>query len=370
MEKNNISRKDFLTNSSKYAMGAVAGVIGLNALAGNKVKAGTNAYEWPWAYTELDPEALRVKAHTLYYSGKDCCSGVYGAFTDVLKEAIGEPWTNMPMEVMLFGRGGGVGWGATCGTLMGGAALISLVVDKAASTGLINELWGWYNSEQLPTDSANAATYELIKYDGALPQNISGSPLCHQSVSQWCLVAGKSVGDVERKERCARIAGDIAAKTAELLNAHFAGTFTSTFVDSATVAACLGCHGSAAMNNVMTHMECATCHGDPHEPGTSVEPLHKPATSYELSQNYPNPFNPSTKIQFSIPKESKVQLAIYDIQGSLVTTLINHEVYSPGSYAVDWNGNDVLGKRVSSGVYFARIETGNFMKTVKMNLVK
>lgn len=126
----------------------------------------------------------------------------------------------------------------------------------------------------LSTDQANQIAvngqYLVHNYDQALPQNISGSPLCHISVTEWCITAQKKVSDVERKERCARVTGDIAAKTVELLNAHFAGNFVPTYVDPATVATCMGCHGSGVLNNVMTKMECTSCHGDNPHPN-SVE---------------------------------------------------------------------------------------------------
>ncbi|MCK7527975.1 MAG: C-GCAxxG-C-C family protein [Ignavibacteriales bacterium] len=128
----------------------------------------------------------------------------------------------------------------------------------------------------MPTDQANQVAingqYLVHNYDQDLPQNISGSPLCHTSVTEWCIVSGKKVSDVERKERCARITGDVAAKCAEILNAFFAGSFVSTYVDPAAVTACLSCHGSAAFNNVMTKMDCTPCHATAHG-GLAVEPV-------------------------------------------------------------------------------------------------
>lgn len=369
MENNKITRKDFLTNTSKFAIGAVVGVAGLNTLAGGKILANTKV-TWPLPYAELDVNEARERGHFHFWNGKDCAAGVFGAIVELLSTKLGEPWTNIPAEIMLFGRGGGVGWGSLCGCLNGSAAIISSVVDKATSEALINEIWGWYCSEELPTEAANNFVYTTKNYEGTLPSNISGSPLCHSSVSQWCVVAKKTVSSTERKERCGRLTGDIAAKTVEVLNAHFAGTFTSTFTVPASVTACQGCHGSAALNNVMTKMDCEPCHGDPHKPTGGIESIPEPAKTYKLSQNYPNPFNPETKIQFSIPNESKVNLAIYDIQGALINTLIDHDNYSVGSYSVTWDGRDFSGKRVASGIYFARIEAGNFMKTIKMNLMK
>ena len=369
--ENTITRKDFLLKSSKAAVGitAVAGASGLIATAAH----AKPLTPWPWPYQTLDPEAVRIQAHSLYWNEKDCCAGVFGAITSALTTAIGDPWTDLPMEIMLFGRGGGVGWGSLCGCLNGGAALISLVTTKANSVPLITELWGWYTQADLPTDEANqigiSGGYLVHNFDGDLIQNISGSPLCHQSVTEWCVAADKKVSDVERKERCARITGDVAAKTVEFLNQHFAGTFVPTYVDPATLTACMSCHGPAVLNNVMTKMDCQPCHGDPHNP-QDVAVVPGNTSSFELSQNYPNPFNPSTKIQFAVPETEKVRLEVYDIQGNLINTLVDYELYQPGRYEVMWNGLDSKGNRVASGIYFAKMQAGKFAHTKKMNLIK
>jgi photosystem II stability/assembly factor-like uncharacterized protein len=86
--------------------------------------------------------------------------------------------------------------------------------------------------------------------------------------------------------------------------------------------------------------------------------------NYSLSQNYPNPFNPSTIINFQLPTNNFVSLIIYDITGKVIETLVNEQL-SAGSYKVDWNAS-----RYPSGIYFCRIETGNFSKTIKMSLIK
>ena len=370
--ENNLTRKDFLLKTSKAAVGitAVAGASGLITTAINAKPAIT---PWPWPYTQLDPEAVRLQAHYLYWNDKDCCAGVFGAISQALATGIGEPWLSLPMEIMLYGRGGVSGWGTLCGAINGGLALISLVAEKAPSSALLTELQGWYTQAELPSDTANQigvnGGYLVHNFDGDLPQNISGSPLCHTSVTEWCIVANKKVSDVERKERCARIAGDCAAKTVEILNSYFAGTFTPTYVDPTTLTACLSCHGSAGMNNVMTRMDCQPCHGDPHNP-QSVEVIPGNASTFELSQNYPNPFNPNTKIQFAVSETEKVNLDVYDIQGRLIRTLVDHELYQPGRYEVAWDGLDNKGNRIASGVYFAKMQAGKFAHTKKMVMNK
>jgi len=85
---------------------------------------------------------------------------------------------------------------------------------------------------------------------------------------------------------------------------------------------------------------------------------------FSLSQNYPNPFNPVTKINYSLPSAVKVNINVYDIIGRLVKTLVN-EFKEAGSYDIQFNGAGL-----ASGVYFYRIEAGDFVDSKKMVLVK
>jgi len=87
-------------------------------------------------------------------------------------------------------------------------------------------------------------------------------------------------------------------------------------------------------------------------------------TTYSLSQNYPNPFNPVTKINFAIPKQSFVTIKVFDILGREVKTLIN-ENKSAGNYIVEFNASTL-----ASGVYYYRIEAGDFRDVKKMILIK
>jgi hypothetical protein len=86
---------------------------------------------------------------------------------------------------------------------------------------------------------------------------------------------------------------------------------------------------------------------------------------FELSQNYPNPFNPTTKINFSLPVDSKVSLKIYDMSGRLVSTLINNELKTANYYSINFNGTNL-----SSGTYFYSIQTDKNNETKKMVLIK
>ena len=90
-------------------------------------------------------------------------------------------------------------------------------------------------------------------------------------------------------------------------------------------------------------------------------------TSFELNQNYPNPFNPATKIDYSLPKDGKVSLTIYDAMGKEVARLVNN-TQTAGYYSVDFNASNY-----ASGIYYYRLEVSgqnNFVDSKKMLLLK
>jgi len=88
-----------------------------------------------------------------------------------------------------------------------------------------------------------------------------------------------------------------------------------------------------------------------------------------LHQNYPNPFNPTTTINYQLPENSMVELAVYNLKGQKVKTLVKENLES-GNHTVIWNGKDDNGKSVSSGIYFYKMKAGNFVETKKMILMK
>ena len=91
--------------------------------------------------------------------------------------------------------------------------------------------------------------------------------------------------------------------------------------------------------------------------------------SLTLFQNFPNPFNPSTRISYSLPTKSRVQLDIYDSLGRHVKTLIN-QVQSPGEYQVVWDGTNEAGEKVASGNYFYVVKAGDSVQARKAIFLK
>ncbi len=101
--------------------------------------------------------------------------------------------------------------------------------------------------------------------------------------------------------------------------------------------------------------------------GTETNHLTKPLIS--LSQNYPNPFNPVTSISFSLDKEQKIDLSIYNIKGQKVTTLYKG-LQKQGYNSRTWDGKDQRGNSVTSGIYFYRLKTETKTISRKMILLK
>lgn len=99
---------------------------------------------------------------------------------------------------------------------------------------------------------------------------------------------------------------------------------------------------------------------------TSVKVDNEIPSQFELSQNYPNPFNPSTVISYKLADKSNVSLKIYDMLGKEVATLVNEE-QQPGIYNSQFS---IFNSQLSSGVYFYRLQAGNFVQTKKMMLLK
>jgi hypothetical protein len=103
---------------------------------------------------------------------------------------------------------------------------------------------------------------------------------------------------------------------------------------------------------------------------------------FSLSPNYPNPFNPVTRIQYTVGSQKAVHgsqfvvrspipatLKIYNVLGQLVKTLVN-EPKERGTYEVIWDGKDENGIEVASGIYFYKLQAGDFADAKKMLLLK
>ena len=92
-------------------------------------------------------------------------------------------------------------------------------------------------------------------------------------------------------------------------------------------------------------------------------------SAFSLNQNYPNPFNPVTTISFSLPEATDVTLDVFNIMGQKVATLVNGPMEA-GEHQIQWDGKVEGSGSVATGVYFYRLQAGEFVETKKMLLLK
>ena len=191
----------------------------------------------------MDPEKVYWNGVAGYYQ-KACCQGAF----DAIMMELGEPFTTIPGYMMRFGEGGVAGMGSHCGALIGSSTAISLAFgnDPAVVNKLVTELTAWYMQELG-----------------------SGSQLCHISVTEWAKANGVAVDSQERKDRCARVAGETAKKAVLLMNAQVAGEFKPEFpTTNPSSAGCISCHGSngqQTVRNGVALQNCAACHETAHK---------------------------------------------------------------------------------------------------------
>jgi hypothetical protein len=241
-----LSRRQLIIGAGKVAAGAAVLTVGGLAVPGAEAK---KKAKFPWPYKKMDPEKAAKIAYENWY--KDyCCYAVASGILVPLQKKIGEPYTSFPVISTRWGHGGAVGWGTLCGTLTGTGIATGLIAGKDGEK-ILNDVIAWYTETQLPI-------YKPKKPKTAIKNiNMSDSPLCHVSVGKWMKKEGVKFFSPERKERCARLSADVAAKTIELLNLWVKGKYVPA-------------HGSQAkMHNMPSQNDCTECHGSdiPPVPG-------------------------------------------------------------------------------------------------------
>lgn len=118
---------------------------------------------------------------------------------------------------------------------------------------------------------------------------------------------------------------------------------------------------TGSTDGIAGDIEDWACYGDDFEVLTAPEII---PTEYCLFPNYPNPFNPQTTIKFALPETGEISLKVYDISGREIQSLVTG-IWLPGTHQVVWDAKDC-----ASGIYFVRLEAGNYAKTGKIVLVK
>ena len=103
---------------------------------------------------------------------------------------------------------------------------------------------------------------------------------------------------------------------------------------------------------------------------TAVGPGTSPESGLRLRPSAPNPFSAHTSITFDLPRTVPVSLAIFDLGGRRVKTLLSNFSLAPGPHSYDWNGRDDGGPRVEAGLYFCRLDAGAERRTTRIVFTK
>jgi hypothetical protein len=181
-----------------------------------------------------------------------CGFGSFHAIIGHLAEVVGAPYSRVPTQMMDWAGAGVVGYGSLCGTLTGACTAIGLICDAQDARGFVSDLMAWYADTPLPTRAWAA---------GNLPQSKAQSSLCHVSLTRWCRESGYASASPQRLERCARLAGDVAAKAVELLNQGRLG-----LPRPGERLVCRSCHYMGRVYEIgqFTHgaEDCLSCHVD------------------------------------------------------------------------------------------------------------
>jgi hypothetical protein len=107
----------------------------------------------------------------------------------------------------------------------------------------------------------------------------------------------------------------------------------------------------------------------PPPPGDEIKSVSNGPKAFALTPAYPNPFNPTTHFTADVPKESEVRVAVYDLLGQKISTLMAGRT-AAGSYQLTWNGQNDNGQVTPSGIYFVRMVSGDFTAVQKLMLMK
>lgn len=202
------TRRQFLKKS--VAMLGGAALLGSVPFAGAMAESQPEAPAHPFPYAELDLDEVERIAYEGYFEN-GCCYGVAKGLLTELSKKVGFPYTMIPAEMFANGKEGYTA-GTLCGALGGAAGIIGLCCAPDDARAITKELFAWYTSTPLP----------IYQPEGDAPvQTISATVNCVDSVSNFMTAANVERADPIRKRRCGGVSGDVARKTAELLNIHY-----------------------------------------------------------------------------------------------------------------------------------------------------
>jgi len=236
-----VSRRELLRGAGVVAVGAAIATVASSPLIKTAEAKGTGN---SFGYKKLDVDKVGWAAYENY--GKVfCAQTVVGALVGELSREVGGQWKEYPVESAFWGHGGITGWGTACGTLIGAGTVVGLALDdKKVAEKVVNDIMAYYAYTNLPVYKPEKIVITDIK-----SRSKAETPLCHVSVGKWMKKENVKFFSKARKERCGRIAADIAMHTAMLLNQVADGKYKPGHSINAKT------YGITAQEN------CNECHG-------------------------------------------------------------------------------------------------------------
>ncbi len=161
------------------------------------------------------------------------------------------------------------GNGTLCGALGVASAIINLVAydeESLAHIHMVQALMDWYSDFEFPS-----SRFDHLSKEPNQPRVLTGSPLCHISVSKWTVVAGVEVDSWDKYERCAKTAGEVVYTMVGYLNKYFeANSIPDNFNPDFEMRVCLSCHSAESYftgyqgsdNNQQGRLQCSGCHSN------------------------------------------------------------------------------------------------------------
>ncbi len=260
-QSSGLSRRSFLTAAGGVTLG-----LGIARVPPAAAAAADPLPPLPWKayYARLDPVTVRQAGYWLYYKEGGCGHGAAQSIIDALALEVGYPWGALPRGLYSYGALGVLGWGTVCGALNGAIGVMDIL---GVHNSLGNLLIDYFCTAQLPTDALVGWVPAPAdpKVPAPLPSiatSVSNSPLCHNSLSIWAATAGVPVADASKKDRCAKLVGDIVAHAVELMNAFILDAYVPpVWAPPAAYADCYTCHTKVDMvPSQQGKMSCPDCH--------------------------------------------------------------------------------------------------------------
>ncbi len=271
-----LTRRAFIGGGGAIAAGTLAATIA-------PATASAEPLTGPWPIPLLDPDKVRDKGCDGYWvndpykkTNYGCAYGVASALLYYIKDGLApgaalDAWSTLPLEMFKWGKTGAVESGTLCGALCGALPIFALA-SPTDEVEMGTDLLRWYQETALPSTEMDGLPKNLPYPMQA--QSVSGSPLCHISVSNWCKASGKTSSSLDRKTRCGKITGDVAKMAAIILNRVAGGKkYVQIYPGlSPAYAECVHCHIDAPpppspdavrlTNSLGQNSACRTCHPD------------------------------------------------------------------------------------------------------------